>query len=220
MKLAVLLATLLWALAAEARVVDLHTEIRVAKSGELTVVERITVQTRGKTAGPHRDLPPGARVVEVIRNGHPEPYLLEGERLRAGPGVLPDGRHLYQLTYRCARRIAFLADHDALHWNLKGGERITAEVVLPAAVPAREIKVEASGGGQYQSFVRAGRVAFRSQGDMTIAVRFPKGVVTEPALGERARWLFSDYFGALLVVVLLGLTAGVLYLIRRRSGDA
>jgi len=198
-------------------VLDVHSEIRVAKSGELTVTERITVEAHEKTGALQRELPPGSLVVEVIRNGHPERYALDdGMRLRAGGEALPAGRHLYQITYRCPRRIAFLPDHDALHWNLKGAGRVTAEVILPSSVPAREIKVEASG-GSYQSFVRNGRAAFRAQDDIGIVVRFPKGVVAEPAIDERARWFFSDYFGAVLVLALIALTAGFLIQARKLS---
>ena len=38
-----LIAFLFWMLPAAARVVDLHTEIRVAKSGELMVTERMAL---------------------------------------------------------------------------------------------------------------------------------------------------------------------------------
>jgi len=213
-----LLIAFLCALPAHGRVLDVHSEIRVRKSGELTVTERITLEAREKTGALQRELPQASRVVDVIRNGHPESYVLDGVRLRVGGAALPEGRHLYQITYRCcARRIAFLSDHDALHWNLKGGERITAEVILPSSVPARQIKVEASGGGSYQSFVRDGRAAFRAQEDITIVVRFPKGVVAEPAMDQRARWFFSDYFGAVLVLALIGLTAWFLIQAKKLS---
>jgi hypothetical protein len=208
-----LLIAFFCALPAHARVLDVHCEIRVAKSGELAVTERITLEAREKTGALQRDLPHASRVVDVIRDGHPESYVLDGVRLRVGGAAVPAGRHLYQITYRSSRRIAFLSDYDALHWNLKGGERITAEVILPSSVPARQIKVEASG-GEYQSFVRDGRAAFRAHDNLSIVVRFPKGVVAEPAIGQRARWFFSDYFGALLVLAMLGLTAWVLILIR------
>jgi predicted membrane protein DUF2207 len=204
---------------AQARALDVHGEIRVAKSGELTVTERITVEIRKNTPGLVREVPHAARVVEVIRDGHPESYALDGVRLRIGGAPLPDGRHSYQITYRSARRIAFLGDHDALHWSLKDSERITAEVILPANVPAREIKTEVVG-RESQAFVRDGRAAFRSKDDMAIVVRFPKGVVAEPGIGQRARWFFSDYFGALLVLAMVGLTAWVLIQFRKLSARA
>jgi hypothetical protein len=168
-----LITLLFWVLSADARVADLHTEIRVAKSGDVTVTERMTV-------------------------------------------VAPQGRQHRQTTYRATRRIAFLADHDALHWSLKGAERITAEVILPDSVPARQIRAEASG-GDAQVFVRDGRAAFRSRDGVAIVVRFPKGVVVEPSLAERAQWIFSDYFGAVLVALTLVLTAVTLLLLHKLS---
>lgn len=202
--------------AAFGRVLDFHSDIRIARNGELTVTERITVEARDKTPRLERVLPRDSRVVEVVRNGHPERYVLDGERLRLGPAAVPEGRHLYQITYRAARRIAFLDGHDALHWRLTGAERVTAEVVLPAAVPARQIRVEASG-GEHQSFVRDGRAAFRSQDGIAIVVRFPKGVVDDPGIARRAHWFFSDYFGALLVLGALGLSAWVLVRLKKLS---
>jgi hypothetical protein len=207
------------AASAHARVLDLHTEIRVAKSGELTVVERITLEGAKDAPRLERDLPREARVVDVIRDGHAQPFVLDGARLRVGGSAPAEGRHLYQLTYRAARRVAFLGDHDALHWSLKGGERMTAEVILPASVPARQIRLEASG-ADYQSLVRDGRAAFRSEAPIALVVRFPKGVVAEPQLVERAAWFFSDYFGLFLVAVLLALSALVLHLIRGQGRNS
>src|SRR6185503_9495528 len=100
---------------AHARVLDLHTEIRVAKSGELTVIERITVEAAKDTTPLERELPREARVVDLVRDGHAQAFVLDGTRLRAGGPPPREGRHLYQLTYRAVRRVAFLGDHDALH---------------------------------------------------------------------------------------------------------
>ena len=191
-----------------ARVIDVHAEIRVAKDGELTVIERITVEARRKASPPVRELPASARVAEVIHDGHPAPYEMDGANLRLGAPV-SDGRHLYQVTYRSARRIAHLGDHDALHWSAKDSERITAEVILPGGVKAREIKAEGKG-VEYQSFVRDGRAAFRARDYMSIVVRFPKGVVAEPGFAGRLGWFFEDFAGLLLVCLGLGVTAALL----------
>jgi hypothetical protein len=160
-------------LPAAARVADLHTEIRVDKSGELTITERTTV-------------------------------------------LAPQGRQHRQAIHRAARRIEFLADHDALHWSLNGAERITAEIILPEAVPARLIRAEASR-RDAQIFVRDGRAAFRSEDGVAIVVRFPKGVVVEPSIAERAQWIFSEHFGAVLLVITFVLTAVTLLQLRRLS---
>ena len=192
------------AFSAQARVLDVHSEIRISKNGDLVVTERVTVE-KGERL--ERRLPREARVADVIRNGHPEKYVLEGERLRLGPVAAPNARQLYQITYRAPRRIAFLGEHDALHWSLAGAERMTAEVILPSSVPAGQIKVEGSGAG-FQSFVRDGRAAFRSQAPIALIVRFPKGVVEESP---------ADGYGVLAVLGLLFFTGCVLWLIRREA---
>ena len=208
------------AIHAHARILDVHSDIRVAKSGELTVTERITLEVGAteKRAGLERVLQGPLGVVGVSRNGQPEPYTLEHARLRVGRGDLPPGRHLYQIAYRSSRGIGFLdGGYDELRWKLAGAERMTAEVTLPAPVPARDIRARAVG-GEYQSFVRDGRAAFRSAEAVTIVVRFPKDVVAAPGLAERARWLFDDYKGLLTVFLLLSLAAGVLAGLKKQAG--
>jgi hypothetical protein len=208
------LLALCFSFAAQSRVLDFHSDIRVATSGELTVTERITLEVDDKY--PHsvliRELSARSRVIEVIRNGHPEPHTLDGNRLRIGRAPLARGRHLYEIAYRSSRQIRFQGGLDELRWPVNENsfvERVTAEVSLPAPVPARDIRVEASG-RDYESFVRDGRAAFRSKGEMTIVVRFPKGVVDEPGMAQRVRWYFDDYKGLLVVLVGLLVVASIL----------
>ena len=211
-----ILIGLLLASPVQARILDLHTEIRIARTGELLVTERITVESRGKTPRLEREVPSEARIVEVIHNGHPAIYMHEGARLRAADAPLLNGRHLYQITYRVPLRTEMFGEHDALEWRLHGAERMTAEVFLPSSVPARQIKVEASG-ADYQSFVRDGRVAFRAQEPITLSVSFPKGVIQDPGMSQRALWFFSDHFGAVLLAFLLGGTVGAIIYLRKRA---
>jgi hypothetical protein len=196
------------------RVVDFHSDIRIARDGELSVTERITLEVDDRQ--PHsvlrRELRAPFVVRDVIRNGHPEAWALEMQgdepSLRIGkPGVaLPHGRHTYQIAYRSRQQVRFLRDYDELQWRLGPGERITAEIVLPSSVPARQIQAEA--GKDAQSFVRDGRAAFRAMRpiapheEVTVAVRFPKNVVLPPKV---------DWRGLLFVLVLLALSAAVLY---------
>ena len=202
------------------RVVDFHSDIRIARSGEVAVTERITLEVDDRQ--PHsvlwRELRGPAAVSDVIRNGHPEPWALEpgadGVRLRIGkPGeALPHGRHTYQIAYRSEGQVRFLDRHDELQWPLGPAERITAEIVLPVSVPARDIKTEA--GKDAQSFVRDGRAAFRSlraiaaHEQVVVVVRFPKNVVERPKVDRR---------GLAAVLVLLGLAAAALYRLKMLS---
>ena len=204
---------------AVSRVVDFHSDIRIARNGEAFVTERITLEVDDRH--PHsvlrRELRAPATVSDVIRNGHPEPWTLEeadGLRLRIGKpgGALPHGRHTYQIAYRSERQVRFLDRHDELQWRLGPGERITAEIVLPSSVPARQIRADA--GKDAQSFVRDGRAAFRAMRaipaheEVMVVVRFPKGVVYPPRV---------DYRGLLAALVLLALAAAVLYRLKALS---
>lgn len=218
-----ILAGLLAAAPLHARMLDFHTDIRASKSGELTVTERLTLEVDDRR--PHsillRELPADARIVDIVRNGHPEAHAAEkaAERLRVriGKSTLDHGRHTYQLVYRTHRPRPPGGGLDELAWRIDGGdygiERITAEVTLPASVPARDIKVV--GAKDLQTFVRDGRAAFRSTralgpGEaMTIALRFPHGVVASPRFA---------YGGLLIVLALLLLTAAVLYWLQKKSG--
>ena len=151
------------------RILDFHSDIRIAADGTLTVTEMIAVEVEGREIrrGILRDFPTdyrdarGARVVvpfevlRVQRDGAAEPYRLErrsnGMRVRIGdPGVLlATGRHTYEIRYRTARQIGFFRDADELYWNVNGNgwtfafDRISAEVRLPQSVPAASLKAEA-----------------------------------------------------------------------------
>ena len=205
------------------RVLDFHTDIRAAKSGELTVTERLTLQVddRHPYSVLLRDLPAEAKLVDIIRNGHPETYKSEKSparlRVRIGSSTLDHGRHTYQLQYRTPRPRPPGGALDELAWRIDSGdyrvERITAEITLPALVPARDIRVVAA--SDQQTFVRDGRAAFRSTralapGEaMTIALRFPHGIVASPRFA---------YGGLLIVLALLLVTAAVLYWLQKESG--
>ncbi len=243
----VLVALLLAALsaAAQERVLSFHSDIRIAADGELFVTERIEVQVEQREIkrGILRDFPTdyrdrtGARVkvpfkvVAVSRNGNTETWSVQphanGERIRIGNAgvMLPRGRHVYEITYRTSRQLGFFADHDELYWNVNGNgwtfamDRISADVMLPAAVGADKLKLQAYTGSQgeqgrnYKAEARDGGASFHTtrllgprQG-LSIVVMFPKGLVQQPSFLERLGWWFGDNRsvlpGAIGLVVLL-----------------
>jgi hypothetical protein len=216
--------------AAEERVLDFHSDIRIGADGGLFVSERIEVQVEGREIkrGILRDFPTdyrdraGARVrvpfqvVAVSRNGSTEMWTVQkfgnGERIRIGNAavMLPRGKHVYEITYRTSRQLGWFKDHDELYWNVNGNgwtfamDRISADVALPAAVPADKLKLEAYTGSQgergrdYQAEAREGGASFRTtralgprQG-LTIVVEFPKGIVQEPTFLSRLFWWIGD----------------------------
>jgi uncharacterized membrane protein YgcG len=228
------------------RVLDFHSDIRIAADGTLTVTEMIVVQAEGREIrrGILRDFPTdyrdrrGARVLvpfevlRVTRNGEAERYSLErlgnGVRVRIGDpdAMLRYGRHTYEIRYRTARQVGFFDDHDELYWNVNGNgwtfafDNISAEVTLPRAVPAADLKAEAytgplgAQGRSYQAFTQDGAAAYRStlpfqpREGMTVVLAFPKGVVARPTPLQRATWFLSANTG-----VLAGLAGACLLLV-------
>jgi uncharacterized membrane protein YgcG len=219
--------------AATERVVDFHSAIRIHSDGVVEVTERIVVEAEGREIrrGILRDFPTDYRdrfgnrlsvpfeVLKVVRDGSPEAWSTErlsnGVRIRIGraDAALPHGSHAYEITYRTARQVGHFPDHDELYWNVNGNgwtfsfDHISAEVQLPKAVPARELRAEAytgalgARGRDYQYMVRDGAVGFtstapfRPREGMTVVVGFPKGIVSEPGYLRRIGWLLSQNKG-------------------------
>ena len=144
-----------------------NSDIRLEKSGAMTVAETITVNAEGNRIrrGIFRDFPltftdENGRlrsvdfdVVSVTRDGQDEPRKTEsitsGIRIYAGSEdvMLSPGRHQYVFTYRTNRQIRYFPDHDELYWNVTGNGWIfpimaaTATVNLPDGVTATDTNV-------------------------------------------------------------------------------
>ncbi len=142
-----------------------HADIDVARDGEITVTETITVNAEGDRIrrGIYRDFPltfvdAGGRtrkvdfeILGVRRDGAEEPYHTEsaasGIRIYFGSAdvTLRPGRHVYALTYRTSRQIRYFDTHDELFWNVTGTEwafpivAVSAAVTLPAGVEPQEL---------------------------------------------------------------------------------
>lgn len=155
--------------AADERVLDFHSNIRIGEDGAQTVTETIAVQAEGREIrrGILRDFPTDYRgrfgervrvpfsVLLVTRNGNAEPWttqkLSNGVRIRIGSAnvLLPRGRHVYEIVYRTSRQLGFFKDHDELYWNVNGNgwtfamDRVSADVKLPSAVPPALLRLEA-----------------------------------------------------------------------------
>jgi hypothetical protein len=144
-----------------------HSVVDVARTGELTVTETITVRAEGNAIkrGIFRDFPLYAldaqkrrtkvdfEVVSVERDGAPEDWHTEnitgGIRIYTGSSerFVSTGEHVYQITYRTARQIRYFDGYDELTWNVTGtgwqfpmGD-VSATVVLPQGVTATDTAV-------------------------------------------------------------------------------
>jgi uncharacterized membrane protein YgcG len=177
-------------------------------------------------------------VIEVLRNGQPEPWFTErvgnGVRINTGnDDFLPvPAKHIFTLRYRTTRQLGFFADHDELYFNAIGLgwafpiETGRVQVRLPEPVPVDQLRVEGySGpaGAQRQDF-QAGATApgiarwqltrgLTPGEGLTVVLGFPKGLLPEPTRQQRIGWLLKDNRGVL--VALAGLLLLVGYSVRR-----
>lgn len=184
-------------------------------------------------------------VQDVQRDGEPEPWHTEdrsnGVRVYIGSAnrMLSPGEYRYDIRYRTNRQLGYYEDFDELYWNVTGNgwdfpiDRASARVRLPGPVPEPTLRLESYTGG----FGDQGQPAFtavepgrgilfetretlRPREGLTIAVGFPKGVVTEPSDAQRARWFFRDNAGALvLLLAVIAMLAWYLWAWNRKGRD-
>ncbi|MFP4277815.1 MAG: DUF2207 domain-containing protein [Wenzhouxiangella sp.] len=236
----VLIAGFQPAQAQDERILDYHSDIEIHANGAMTVSERITVRSaqRNIRRGIYRDFPTRYRdrlgnrvivdfdVVEVLRDGRPEPWFTEtrpnGVRVNTGnDDLLPGaGEYTFTIRYRTNRQLGFFDDHDELYWNVTGLgwdfviDRASARVQLPQAVPGDQLILHHYTGpaGSTSSHARAevrapGVVRFATDQPLapgeglTIAVEFPKGLVEAPTANERMGWFLRDNRGMLVLLV-------------------
>ncbi len=244
---------------AEERITNFVSDVQVQPDGALDVVETISLVSEGREIqrGIQRDFPTrypgmiggrvetGFDVVEVERDGRPEPYRLigmhNGQRVRIGDAdtLLPQGDHVYRIHYRTTRQLGYYRSFDELYWNATGTgwtfpiERAEARITLPSAVQfgKRAVYTGFQGATGHDASVvaeRPGRIVFRttrrlepSEG-LTVAAAWPKGVVTEPGALRRLGWWLRD--NGAMVFALVGLLAIALHcarllLLTRRNPD-
>ena len=175
-------------------------------------------------------------VREVLRDGRPESYhikdLSNGKRVYMGrkDTLLKPGAYTYRITYTTSRQLGFFKDFDELYWNVTGNgwsfpiDHAEAAVSLP---PGTEIlkwtAYTGPQGGKGQDYTvktdDRGEVSFATTRTLlpgeglTIAVAWPKGIVSEPTATDRLGYLWKDNRGAgwgmigLIVLLAFYLTA-------------
>jgi uncharacterized membrane protein YgcG len=174
----------------------------------------------------------GFDVHEVERDGRPESYDRErvnnNVRVRIGSAdtYLDNGEHTYVISYTTTRQLGYFDTFDELYWNVTGNdwvfpiETAEARIRLPKPVrfgPERAVYTGPRGATGHAARVVSeapGEIVFRTTAPLgpyeglTVAVRWPKGIVAEPPRPSPAWLAMQDWAprGAALAA-LLGLLA-------------
>jgi uncharacterized membrane protein YgcG len=146
-------------------------------------------------------------------DGQPVPAKTEGisrgVRIRIGDAdrLVDIGEHRYVIRYRATRELGFFTDYDEVYWNATGNGWIfpidVAEVRIRLPEPVKFGQRSSYTGPQGATGTNAevvdekpGDVTFRTtqplgeNEGLTVAVAFPKGVVTQP---RRSAYWLGDY---------------------------
>ncbi len=215
-----------------------HSRIEVHADASLTVTEKITVLAAGGNIkrGIYRDFPTrytdrlgtsrrvGFAVLEVRRNGRPEPYhiktIANGKRVYIGhqDQLIDKGEHSYELVYVTDRQLGFFEHFDELYWNVTGTDWIfpiahaVAEVRLPGGAEALSTAAYTGRHGErgddyVADLTEKGVVRFeatRTLGPgegLSVAVSWPKGLVREPGAAKRVGWFLTGNGQALISLI-------------------
>ncbi len=238
---------------ASERITRFVSDVDVQRNGDLLVTETIQVRAEGAAIrhGILRDFPTtyrakdgtrvsvGFDVLEVRRDGAPEPYATErlgnGVRIRIGDAkrYLNGGQHEFLIKYRTTRQIGFFKDFDELYWNATGNgwtfpiDEAEARITLPERVAFKQTALYTGpqgAAGKDATIVeqQPGRIVFRTtkglpyRNGLTVAAAWRKGVVAPPTQLQQLQSLFADRPGASsaifggALVILFYLTAWLL----------
>ncbi len=231
---------------ADERILSYVSDISVHLDGSMTVTESIRVQSEQNQIkrGIYRDFPTtyktpngvtkvGFDVLDVERDGHPEPYhtqsLSNGTRVYIGnkDRILPPGQYAYTIRYSTDRQLGFFAGRDELYWNVTGNGwsfpigAVRARVTLPDGISLAKNSLEAYtgyGGQQGRDYIARvdanGAAVFETtrglkpHEGLTIVVTWPAGIIARPTRGQKVRWFLRDN-----AALLFGGAGGVIVLV-------
>mgnify|MGYP000938026404 CR=1 FL=1 len=231
--------------AAQERILRHDVDVRVLADGRLDVTERIALRAEGRVFrhGLVRDLPlrfqglhgqavaVDLRMLDVLRDGHPEPWRIERTgrvaRLHVGDTrYLPvPSEPVYTLRYRTARQV----EAGALDLQAIGSDQAvpvehgTVTVTLPGAAAIDAMHAQA----RTRAGARGFHVALSASGvarwtltrplaphtGLQVRLAFPGSLVAPPDAHQRLRWWLQDHAGLLLAFA--GLALLTLYCVLR-----
>jgi uncharacterized membrane protein YgcG len=165
-------------------------------------------------------------VISVQRNYQPEDFhtenLSNGVRLYMGSSstFLASGVYTYTLQFRTTRQIGFFDGYDELYWNVTGLgwmfsiDHASVRIELPASVDTSDFRLAfytGSSGSIAQnarSVIISDKVvefettsALGPYEGLTVAVGWPKGLVTAPDQLQKIRWFLQDNGSALALLI-------------------
>jgi uncharacterized membrane protein YgcG len=208
------------------------SDIEVSSDGSFVVSETISGSFDVERHGIYRAVPVrydtghwtsktvSIEVLDVTRDGHPEPYAAYREggflMVKVGsPDVTFAGPFVYGITYEVNRALSYGETEDTLLWNVTGHawddpfETVAANVTVDGAA-ADELSAACFTGPvgsteQDCSVDRDGATVRLLSGDfLTASVAIPKGVVSEPSSFVRTWWWLADNAPSFLVLVPVG----------------
>jgi hypothetical protein len=207
--------------AAQERILSYDILAEIEKDGTLRVSEQIRVVAEGNAIkrGIYRSYPTkytdrlgnrfrtGFEVVEVLRNGSPEPWFVKTQSngvvvyIGDTDTELIPGTYDYTLVFKTTRQIGFFDGFDELYYNAIGGdwsfsiEKASVKVRLPEGA---EIIQKAAWSGYAGStgcdceLVESGNTlivsatrALQPREQLTLAVAWPAGFVHRPSATEK-----------------------------------
>jgi uncharacterized membrane protein len=150
-------------------------------------------------------------VVSVTRDGNPEPYTIskqgDDKRIKVGdPDETITGEHSYTITYNVKAALNYFDNYDELYWNVTGHNwdvpinQVSANIVLPGQVSANNLQTACYAGPEGSdtacsqisavgsSSVVAEAERLSAGEGLTVAVGFPKRLISEPLVTQKAWW--------------------------------
>jgi len=196
---------------AEERILNYHSDIRIADSGRIDVTETIQVQAEGKEIrrGIYRSFPTDYTdpmgnhyrvdfdVISVQRNGQQEPWHTKkqsnGTILYIGDAnrMLAPGQHEYQIHFQTHRQLGFFDTHDELWWNVTGNgwifpiEKASARISLPFSIPTQDYSLNAFTGSFGSTEQNANKTVLNGQ---TVAFSSTRALGPNEGLSVVVAW--------------------------------
>ncbi|WP_201568460.1 MULTISPECIES: DUF2207 domain-containing protein, partial [unclassified Imperialibacter] len=169
----------------------------------------------------------GFEVLEVLKDGERAPYHTEGSRngevvyIGEENVFLEPGEYTYTIKYRSENQLGFFDGYDELYYNINGNGwifpmgKVSATIHLPPDADITQYSgytgFEGDDGKDFEVTEEGNQITFtttrpfQAYENLTIAVAWPKGIVTEPERPLKAFYIWLDQWGIYISAGLLGL---------------